>query len=156
MVLCPRHQRPNFHCMHAACTLPWTEDGLSLWYQTTTAADHLISIALNAATHEAQHIKIIASLQNGRRELRWPCWSGASMTDYAMGPSVIPTPRLVALTQPLSNVLLLNSPVQENHNNNNNPVLHSKGNIIQMWSPSLRSARDPALFLNTNVWRKQK
>jgi len=100
MVLCPRHQRPNFHCMHAACTLPWTEDGLSLWYQTTTAADHLISIAFNAGTHEAQHIKIIASLQNGRGELRWPCWSGASMTDYAMGPSVIPTPRLVAWRSP--------------------------------------------------------
>ncbi|CAN5967878.1 unnamed protein product [Sphagnum jensenii] len=64
--------------------------------------------------------------QNGRGELRWPCWSGASMTDYAMGPSVIPGPRLVALRQPLSNVLLLSSPVQENHNNNNNPVLHSK------------------------------
>jgi hypothetical protein len=48
------------------------------------------------------------------------------MTDYAMGPSVIPAPRLVALRQPLSNVLLSSSPVQENHNNNN-PVLHSKG-----------------------------
>jgi hypothetical protein len=56
----------------------------------------------------------------------------ASMTDYAMGPSVVPaSPRLVALRQSTSSTnVLLSSSMQEETQDNNPQAPHFKGNHI--------------------------
>ncbi|CAK9204226.1 unnamed protein product [Sphagnum troendelagicum] len=67
--------------------------------------------------------------QNGRGMVCWPCWAGAaSMTDYAMGPSVVPaSPRHVALRQSTSSTnILLSSSMQEETQNNNPQAPHFK------------------------------